>query len=369
MWGAVSDNGDFQPWARGWRRVLLAAGMLVYPGITAASVHLTVSGAVAVAGYVLVAAFSIAYVAVMFAAARGIWQRVWTLLVVMTILFVAELLFTEIAAFYLCSVVVSVAVLPLRGRVFPLVAVGVAACLLVPVLVPSWHSGPGWTQAVMVLFTALVWYAFSEIARTNHSLVETRAEVARLASEAERNRIARDLHDLVGHSLTAITVKSNLARQLAANEQSPAVKEIAEVEQLARQALADVRAAVSGYRDVTLAGELARARELLRAAGIAADLPTATENVAPAAQELFGWVVREGVTNVVRHSRATSCTITVSGSRLEVRDDGHPSGAAEGNGIAGLRERAASARAVLEAGPTRPHGWRLRVSLEQAQPA
>jgi two-component system sensor histidine kinase DesK len=289
--------------------------------------------------------------------------RFWFLLAAMFAIFVAELWFARVDAFYLCAVVISLAVLPLRARVAPLAVLGVLAALFVPVLTPSWRDGPGWTQALMIGFTALLWFAFVEMARSNEMLLESRAEVARLASEAERNRIARDLHDLVGHSLTAITVKSALARQLARNEDSPAVKEITEVEQLSRQALADVRAAVSGYREVTLAAELARARELLRASGIAVDIPTAAEPADSSAQELFGWAVREGVTNVVRHAKASSCSIAVSPTTVTITDDGTAHPAREGNGLTGLRERAAAVGALLSAGPTAPTGWRLSVAL------
>jgi two-component system sensor histidine kinase DesK len=357
------SHAEARTWAGGWRRVVLAAGMLVYPAVTAASIHQHVSGYAAAVGYGIVLAFSGCYVAAMFSERRNARPTFWILLTAMALLFVAELWFARIDAFYLCAVVVSVAVLPLRGRVIPLVVLAAAAGLIVPVLIPSWHSDPGWTQAVMIVFTALLWYAFAQIARANQSLVESRAEVARLASESERNRIARDLHDLVGHSLTAITVKSNLARQLAAKEHSPALREIAEVEQLSRQALADVRAAVSGYREVTVASELARARELLRASGIVADIPTAAEPPDAATQELFGWVVREGVTNVVKHARATRCSIAVSPTAVEITDDGAAIDAAEGNGLTGLRERANAAGASVTVGPSRPRGWRLRVSL------
>jgi len=125
--------------------------------------------------------------------------------------------------------------------------------------------------------------------------------------------------------------------------------------------LADVRAAVSGYREVTLASELARGRELLRASGITADLPTATDVADPAHQELFGWAVREGLTNVIRHSRARSVTVRVSASSVEIIDDGQGSAADPGNGLNGLRERAAAAGGGVDAGPAQPAGWRLRV--------
>ncbi len=194
-------------------------------------------------------------------------------------------------------------------------------------------------------------------------MVEARTELARLD---ERGRIARDMHDLLGHSLTTITVKAQLAYRLGESDPRRARQEMAEVEAIARSSLADVRAAVSNYH-VTLAGELASGRELLRAAGIDADLPGAVDVVDPANQELFGWVVREGLTNIVRHAHATWCAIRLSASSVEVLDDGvggigRPSGAM-GNGLAGLRDRVAAAGGVVDAGPTEPRGWRLLVSL------
>jgi two-component system sensor histidine kinase DesK len=174
------------------------------------------------------------------------------------------------------------------------------------------------------------------------------------------------LHDLLGHSLTTITVKAGLARRLGEADPEGAVAQITEVEDLCRRVLADVRAAVSGYREVTLASELARGRELLRASGITADLPTATEVADPAHQELFGWAVREGLTNVIRHSRARSCTVRVSPSSVEIVDDGQGSSASAGNGLSGLRERAAAAGGDIDAGPAQPTGWRLRVWVPAA---
>jgi two-component system, NarL family, sensor histidine kinase DesK len=130
-----------------------------------------------------------------------------------------------------------------------------------------------------------------------------------------------------------------------------------------------VRTAVASYRQVTLAGELATGRQLLRAAGIAADLPSAVDDVSPANQELFGWVVREGLTNIVRHSHARACRVRLTPSSIEITDDGvggpGPTGSTgpAGNGLTGLRERVAEAGGSIDAGPVRPAGWRLRVSL------
>ena len=138
--------------------------------------------------------------------------------------------------------------------------------------------------------------------------------MAELAVQEERNRFARDLHDILGHSLTVITVKAELAGRLIAANPERAAAEVADVESLARAALADVRAAVAGYRELSLAGELVSARAALQAAEIKADLPTTIDEVPEENRELFAWVVREGVTNVVRHSGAKRCTIRLSAS-------------------------------------------------------
>ena len=125
------------------------------------------------------------------------------------------------------------------------------------------------------------------------------------------------------------------------------------------------RAAVSGYREVTLSGELASARQVLRAAGVDAMLPGAVDVVDTDLQELFGWVVREGVTNVVRHARATSCTITFGPNWIEITDDGRSglgSVPGAGNGLVGLRERVTAVGGTVEVGGC-PQGWRLRVDV------
>ncbi|TYC12603.1 sensor histidine kinase [Actinomadura syzygii] len=344
------------------RRLLLSLGMLCYPFLTAAGVAQHASGAGLVAGYLLLVAVSACYLAIVTASMRSRWRTYWWLLAGMTALAVLVAPLAHENALILTAMIVPAAVARVDGRAAPaLVVLGAAACVGVPMLVPGWSTGPGWYFAVAVVFTALLVHTFSRTATANQQLREARAEVARLASEAERNRIARDLHDLLGHSLTAITVKTTLARRLAAGAPAAALAEMESVERLSRQALADVRAAVSGYRDVTLAGELARGRELLRAAGVAADLPTAYDGVPPERQELFGWVVREGLTNVVRHARAERCTVELTASCVEVRDDGVGGPAGAGSGLDGLRARVAAAGGVLTAGPTRPRGWSLRV--------
>jgi two-component system sensor histidine kinase DesK len=399
--------------------------MLVYPLIAAIGVAQYTRGAAAVSGYAIVFVFAACYFPAGAAAVRQRWTPYWLIIGLMIALFVAALPFAHENAFFLAAVFVSLMAMTHRRLAFVLLVVTVLASLLVPWAVRPWHTGVGWVQAITIVFTVLTVYAFAQLARSNLALVEARADVARLASEAERARIARDLHDLLGHSLTAITVKSGLARRLvlagstvdtttgaasspatgaatgaaagAATGAAQALQEITEVEQLSRQALREVRAAIAGYREVTLAGELARGRELLRAAGVTADLPTAVEQVDGARQELFGWVVREGLTNVARHARAAQCTVTLTATSVEIRDNGigqpnhvrstsaetqendaggdagsratlaaagsRSSMVGDGTGLNGLRERIAAAGGRLEAGPLTPHGWRLRATL------
>jgi two-component system sensor histidine kinase DesK len=197
-------------------------------------------------------------------------------------------------------------------------------------------------------------------------LTAARKDFAELAVQEERNRFARDLHDILGHSLTVITVKAELAGRLIDANPSRAAAEVADVEQLARAALADVRAAVAGYRELSLAGELVAARTALQAAEVRADLPTVVDEVPEENRELFAWVVREGVTNVVRHSGAQRCTIRLGPSLIEVIDDGKgptPDGGASGHGLVGLRERANKVGASLQVGQAADGGFRLAVRV------
>jgi two-component system sensor histidine kinase DesK len=141
--------------------------------------------------------------------------------------------------------------------------------------------------------------------------------------------------------------------------------EVTDVEALARAALADVRATAAGTRQVSLPGELAAARQALEAAGIVADLPVATEEVPAGSRELFAWVVREGVTNVVRHSGAGWCGVLLAPTSVEVRDDGRGPGSASGStgsGLAGLSARATAAGGRLEVGSAPEGGFLLRVT-------
>jgi two-component system, NarL family, sensor histidine kinase DesK len=204
------------------------------------------------------------------------------------------------------------------------------------------------------------------IIRANTQLREAREELARLAVTADRERMARDLHDVLGHSLTTITVKAGLARRLLENgDVERAAEEVTDVEQLGRQALTEVRSTVSANRVASLGRELAGAREALRAAGIEADLPAAVDDVPPDRQQVFAHVVREGVTNAIRHSGAGRCTVRLTPTSVEVVDDGvgSPSATPAGHGISGLSERLAAVGGWVDAGPTPTGGYLLRAEV------
>jgi two-component system sensor histidine kinase DesK len=360
-------------WIDGRRQIAMIALPLAYLVYVVISVTQNSRGGDRVAGYVILAAFAACWLAAPFVISDCTpGPRFWGYFGILLVLSLAGLPFARAAGFVTFVYLTMLVVGRLGVRSAPLVAVFSVAALLVPVEVRSWHVSLGKSfddvTPVAIPVLAIATFAILQALRQNMALAEARAELAELAAENERMRIARDLHDLLGHSLTTITVKAGLARRLGSADPASAVSQIAEVEELCRQALADVRSAVSGYRDVTLAGELARGRELLRASGIAAELPTATDLVDPAHQELFGWAVREGLTNVVRHARAHSCTVLLSPAAVEIVDDGTGDPVADGlvpagNGLSGLRERVAAAGGTVDAGPQQAGGWRLRVTL------
>lgn len=240
------------------------------------------------------------------------------------------------------------------------IVVGIAALMIVlGETRPTWDSGAG--TAFGVLAAALAVFGIQQMMMRNIQLIKAHDENAGLAVENERTRFARDLHDILGHSLTVITVKAELAQRLLDVDPSRARSELADLERLSRDALADVRRAVEGYRDLSLPGELARARTALAAAEIAAELPNSTEDVPTALRELFAWTVREGVTNVLRHSNARQCSVVLTPTSVEVRDDGSgPVGSTLGSGLAGLQERASVLGGTVVTRTLDP-GYSLRV--------
>lgn len=246
----------------------------------------------------------------------------------------------------------------------------IAAILVLPRVVPGWE--PIDDLVISVVLATLAVFGFTQLVQRNRQLQAARDEVAVLAVEQERERIARDMHDILGHSLTVISVKAELASRLMDVDADRARAEVLEVQGLARAALADVRGMVAGTRAVTLAGELAGARQAFDAAGIQADVPGASDAVPDHLRELFAWAVREGTTNVLRHAAATRVAVTLSADTLTIDDDGAVEDAADaagrtpGTGLAGLSERARRAGARVETGRGPLGGYRLRVTTASA---
>jgi two-component system sensor histidine kinase DesK len=273
--------------------------------------------------------------------------------------------------------VMAMFLLPTRGA-WTVVAVLAAATIAVPRVAPGWK--PTDDPVFSLVAASLAMWGIMRLLERNAQLAAAREEIARLAVANERNRFARDLHDLLGHSLTVVSVKAELAGRLVPLAPQRAQDEIADIRRLAREALADVRTAVGGYRDVSLGAELARARGALEAADIEPDLPSYVDEVPEERQELFGWVVREGVTNVVRHSGAKRCRVRLTADAVEIEDDGRgpgtvgadgTAGAAGGSGasggvgsgLTGLRERAAAVGGSVAVRAGAGGGFVLRVAV------
>ncbi len=204
-----------------------------------------------------------------------------------------------------------------------------------------------WTLFYAAVFPMIIGAGntfFAERNRMNRNLRKANEEIEHLAKVAERERIARDLHDVLGHTLSVITLKSELAGKLIERDPQRAAKEIREVEEISRQALSDVRDAIRGYRSQGLLAELARAKSTLETAGLTVQCQaSATINIPAIQESILSLAVREAVTNIVRHARARTCCMRLeqqNGScSLEISDDGRGWNGNEGNGLRGMRER------------------------------
>jgi two-component system, NarL family, sensor histidine kinase DesK len=231
----------------------------------------------------------------------------------------------------------------------------------------------GWTLFYAAVFPMIIGAGntvFAERNRMNRKLRKANEEIEHLAKVAERERIARDLHDVLGHTLSVITLKSELAGKLIEQDPARAGKEIREVEQVSRQALSEVRDAIRGYRSEGLVAELARAKSTLETAGVSVQCDAATSMKIPAMQEsVLSLAVREGVTNVVRHAQARTCRLRIEQQngtcRLEIADDGQGFSSIEGNGLRGMRERVEMLGGTLER--TTNSGTTLTITLPLKQ--
>ena len=233
----------------------------------------------------------------------------------------------------------------------------------------------------VILMTPIIGFVnlhYNETRQRDAALRLAQDEIARLATRAERDRIAGDLHDLLGHTLSVIVLKSGLASKLMARDTARAAVEIADVERNSRDALAEVRRAVQGFRATTLSDELVRARGVLATAGIEVAMSTAVVpasghvvDLSPQVEHAAALILRESITNVIRHSRATRCRIDVARAgamlTLEVADDGVGGPAAEGSGTEGMRARAREIGGALDRDGRR--GMLIRLTAPWTPPA
>ena len=363
----TADLPEGRVWRYGWMFGAIWLIYLIYPLndiLALESVTARVSGIVAIVGFGVV--FTATFWRFRNGHRRGnplpVWQA-WGALAAMLALtsIMSALIGTTGFGATIYIAVLAMMTLPVR-HAWTLVAVMVMIIEVAPRVINAWE--PDNFFAFQLLISAAAAWGITQVFQRNHELAVARQQLADLAIVAERERMSRDVHDILGHSLTVITVKSELAGRLLDIDPARAAVEIAELETLARQALADVRSTVGGMRQIDIGTELASARTALMAAGIDADLPGNGDVVPLRHRELFGWVMREAVTNVVRHSEARHCRVTLTPSSISIVDDGV--GPAEedhgGNGLRGLGERVSAAGGSLAIARVSTGGFKVEVS-------
>jgi two-component system sensor histidine kinase DesK len=238
----------------------------------------------------------------------------------------------------------------LHDRPALLYILGIAA---IAALTALWVQPPPffWIGGIVItLLVGAVNYHFARFGRTQQQLKLAEKEVQHMAAVAERERIARDLHDVLGHTLSLIVLKSELASKLATRDPQRAAQEIGDVENVARKALQEVRETIRGIRP-SLSEELERAQSLLKAAGVMSEVEQGPLNIDKAREETLAFLVREAATNVARHAQAAHCRISVAQrngtASLVVQDDGAGKGVVEGSGMRGMRERVEALGGVM----------------------
>ncbi len=274
----------------------------------------------------------------------------------------------------------------IAGVLLPMRRTGIVVVLLtaLPLLITIFtHGGAAgidwwWLIALMLLVRGLGLDMIG-VVRMGSAIRElhtARRALARMKVEEERLRLARDLHDLLGQTLSVITLKSELARGLITEDPARCAQELSEIEQVGRMTLREVRKTVAGYRQPRLASEVDGARQLLEAAGIASSIEALQGELPQPLDAVLAWTVREGVTNVIRHSRARHCLLRFTREEARIgmemlndREGTEDAGTlclGQGSGLLGLRERVSVLGGTMEAGPLllegTPH-FRLRVEL------
>ncbi len=236
---------------------------------------------------------------------------------------------------------------------------------------PAEALGASHSVLLSIVLAALGMAAVRQLIALNADLHAASAELADLAVTSERERLSRELHDLLGRTLSLIAVKAELASRLSGKGDPSAEAELADVQRLARQAVRDVREAVAGGHAPTVDAELSAAEAALRTAGIEVSVDKTVASIDPAHETTIAWALREAVTNVVKHSGACTCRIALDAAEgstaLDVEDDGRgPVAGGTGTGIEGLADRVHALGGSLEVGASDGRGFKLRVRLGAA---
>ncbi len=251
---------------------------------------------------------------------------------------------------------------PARAYRYLAAIVAIAAAEAIALRLPPY----AWIPALVfpTLIGAMITHQYQK-KRLTDRLLAAQGQAQQMAKVAERERIGRDLHDLLGHTLSVIVLKSELASKLAETDAARAAAEIRDVERISREALAQVRAAVTGYRSGGIERELAQARATLEAAGVRLETSVERPRLSPAQETVFAMALREAVTNVVRHAQARVCRVELRQHgrwcELEIADDGRGGAVPEGNGLSGMRQRVDALGGALERDGSA--GTRLRIRV------
>lgn len=364
-----TESVTADPWERfGWVMGAIWLVFLAFP--IAAVVTSDRPWALRALGLALIVGFAVVYVHGLIRMGRteqgsdiAAWG--WRYVVAMSIMMLATVALVGTEGIGMMPFVVAMGtfVLPLRA------ALAVFGAAIAATAGAAWTVGRPFTADggawFLVLIVALVGAVCLVVRVLDQRGAEHRALTDHLAVTTERERVARDVHDVLGHSLTVITVKAELAERLVDTDPERAKAELVQIRDLARQSLAEIRATVGGLRVARLTDEITSARNALADAGITAELPGDPSVVDPRHRVVLAWALREAVTNVVRHSAASRCHIVLGTDFLAVDDDGQGvRGRRQGNGLRGLRERVASAGGTVDVGPgVGGGGTRLKVQL------
>ncbi|WP_310528775.1 sensor histidine kinase [Nocardioides sp.] len=348
-----TEEGPANPWERwGWAFAAIWLVFLVYPITATLEADVPTSWQVATGACIL--GFAVSNVL----GYRVVAARAWAALGMMVVFALATVPVIGIEAVAFTPYLGMLAALRLPDAWWKWATLVAVLLPLVSLAGPDWF--PAWFFLMVwpIMLGGVLIRVFGDKAQ---EVTRTRSH---LALVAERERVARDVHDVLGHSLTALSIKAELAARLIDVDPDRARAELVSIQETARQALAEVRSTVGGLRAANLEAELAAAPLVLADAGIETSLTGTVADTDPRHRALLAWVLRESVTNVVRHARATQVDVELRSTGLVVADDGAgfaATGGHEGNGLRGMRERVSAAGGTLQisGGP----GTRLEVVL------